>query len=278
MSDYKKKEEFGICPCCGTGHIVKTDTDYVCTNRLYSHNGVKSCNLSIPFYIHGVAVTDNMVRQLVNDGKTEPMVMTDSKVKPFKGRFIAVPGKGLEVEFNRDYLNAYCPVCGGRIVKTKSRYACENMLSKHPTCDFYLPNYYCGRIITPKEAEDFCNGQGDILDDLYDRKKKRHYSAYINRHTDGSLTWDSVVGSCPICGGSVLVSGSAFNCSNNAKSKTCTFHVWRDYEHHRLTLTEIRDLLKDGKTKPFVAYDEKGHKSNCYLMLGQNGEVITKNI
>ena len=25
---------FGLCPVCGHGHIIKTNRDYVCTNRL----------------------------------------------------------------------------------------------------------------------------------------------------------------------------------------------------------------------------------------------------
>lgn len=272
MSNLSNTVDLGICPSCGQGHILKTSTDYVCTNRLFPSNGVKTCRLSIPLHLHGVSITDSIIKQLIESRKTDEMELKDCKGNLFPGRFIIIPGRGLEVEYHKDYVFATCPDCGGKLVKTKSRYACENSLSKHPTCHFFIPNFICQRKITESEVEDFCNGNADILDDFIDRRSGRHFSAFLDKQPNGSVCLNSEVGRCPVCGGSVLVGDKAFNCSNYKQG--CKFHIWRNYEYHRISLAEARDLLRNGRlSTPFSAYDEKGLKTQYSLVISPSGDV-----
>lgn len=289
--------DLGPCPLCGQGRIVKTTGDYVCTNRLYHLHG--TCKLSIPLHFYGIDITEGMVRKLISSGKTELMVMTDGRTKEFLGRFVIDKDKGLEVEYDRDYINARCPHCGGRIVKTRSRYECENALAVHPTCGFFIPNYMKKRNITDKEVEDYLRGMGDILDGFIDDREKgkekkngsddgdkkengrnsgtvmRVFSAFLSENANGTVGLSSDVGTCPLCGGTVFIGDTAFNCSN-FKEKNCGFHIWKSYGRHRLSLREIREILNNGgrQIEPYVAYDDKGRKMLYTLIMDSKGEFI----
>ena len=259
MSNYLSLPDFGTCPLCGHGHILKTNSDYVCSEKIHSVNGLKHCRLSIPFRYHGVNINDALVHQLVEKHTTDELEISDGKGHKFFGRLSIVPGKGLELEYNKDYLDAVCPDCGGRLVKTKSRCVWESSLKAHSICHFFIPNHMCQRRISENEVIDFLNGNADILDNFIDKESGKKFSAYLIRRPTGEVGLCSDVGKCPFCGGTIFVGDKAFNCSNYKRG--CDFHVWKYYEHHRLTLREIRDLLKNKRlSEPFFIYDERGHK------------------
>lgn len=267
---------FGLCPACGHGHIIKTNRDYVCTNRLKPSDSDR-CRFSLPFRSHGVDLTDSMIRQLVTTGRTDDLTLCDQSGFPYQGRFIIEKGTGYAIEFERESINAVCPDCGGEIVKTRFGYECEHSLGVNPTCGFKIPNFICNRFITPQEAEDFCKGQGGILDSFFN-KAGSWFSAYLTRAENGDIALSSVVGKCPVCGGNMLVGPAAFNCSNFKKG--CGFKIWRHYYGHKVTLSEARDLLANGHlTKPFDAYDKFAHIHKLILQIGQHNEIqVTSNI
>lgn len=266
----KTERDFGLCPVCGHGHIIKTNRDYVCTNRL-KRSSDGGCRFSIPFRSRGVDVTDGMVRQLIQTGKTDKLCMCEQKGFPYYGNFIIVKGKGYDVEYEKRYINAVCPDCGGKIVVTRFGYACENNISVQPTCNFIIPNFICNRFIQEKEAEDFCNGKGDILDGLLSKNNK-WFSAYLTRSDTGDVTLTSVVGTCPVCGGELLVGPTAFNCSNFKKG--CDFKIWRHYFGRKVSLQTVKELLSNGQLKaPFHGVDKYGHIHNLTFQFGFNNEV-----
>lgn len=270
------ERDFGLCPVCGHGHIIKTNRDYVCTNRLKpSDSG--SCRFSLPFRSHGVDLTDDIVRQLVKTGRTDKLTLCDQKGFPYQGCFVIEKGKGYVIESERKSINAVCPDCGGKIVMTRFGYACEDSLKVDPTCHFNIPNFICNRFITPQEAEDFCKGTGDILDSFLN-KNSNWFSAYLTRLENGDIALSSVVGKCPVCGGNLLVGATAFNCSNFKNG--CDFKIWRHYYGHKVNLKEVRDLLENGRlTVSFDGYDRFGHVHELILQIGQHNEIqVTSNL
>lgn len=298
MTKILNRSELGDCPLCGHGKIVRTPSDYACTNKLYHLHG--SCKLSIPLHYYGVDITERMVKELITNKETEFMTMTDGRTKEFRGKFMIVPGKGLEIDYDKDYINARCPKCGGRMVKTRSRYECENSLSMHPTCSYFISNFMKKRNITVDEVEDYLNGKGDILDGFISDEKReqkkvkaeehhyggdnkpfngretiRMFSAYLAETDKGIVGIKSDVGKCPFCGGTVFIGDSAFNCSN-FKEKNCGFHLWKSYERHRLSLIEVKNILNNHGilTNPYIAYDDKGRKMLYTLQIDRNGEFI----
>lgn len=265
------ERDFGLCPVCGHGHIIKTKRDYVCTNRLRPSSEHDGCRFSIPFHTHGTEVTDEMIRRLVRTGYTEYMDMCDQNGFPYQGRFIINPGKGYDIEAETRPINAECPVCGGRIIRTRFGYACVNSLPPSPICRFIIPNFICNRYITIEEAEAFCNGNGDILDGFLNKQGK-WFSAFLTRDENGTVGLSSIVGKCPVCGGSLLVGPTAFNCSNYKHG--CDFKIWRHYYGHKVNLNDAKELAAHGRLKlPFDGFDKYGHVHALVLSVGNHNEI-----
>ena len=165
----KIERNFGLCPVCGEGHIIKTNKDYVCTNKLKPSGNGKSCRFSLPLHLHGVEITDSIIHQLIQNGSTEELTLSDQRSFSYRGHLTIVKDKGYSVETKKITLNAVCPDCGGKIVLTRFGYACENSINVNSTCTFHISNFICNRFISPDEAEAFCNGRGDILDGFYNK-------------------------------------------------------------------------------------------------------------
>lgn len=80
----KSDKDFGLCPVCKQGRIIKTNRDYVCTNRLKPVNSDDGCRFSLPLRSHGVDISDSLVRQLITTGRTDYVSMQDLKGFPYK--------------------------------------------------------------------------------------------------------------------------------------------------------------------------------------------------
>ena len=122
----KSEKDFGLCPVCKSGRIIKMNRDYVCTNRLKPVDTNSSCRFSLPLRSHGVDISDVMVRQLIQTGRTNYVSMHDQKGFPYQGCFEIEEGKGYTIRSEKRSINAICPDCGGNIIITRFGYACEN--------------------------------------------------------------------------------------------------------------------------------------------------------
>lgn len=265
------EREFGLCPVCGHGHIIKTNRDYVCTNRLNPTSEHGRCRFSIPFHIYGTDVTDEMIHQLIRTGQTSYINLCDKKGFPYQGRFIINPGEGYTIEAETRPIDAVCPNCGGQIIQTRFGYACVNNITPSPSCNFIVPNFICNRYITVEEAEAFCRNDGDILDGFLNKQGK-WFSAFLTRNEDGMVELSSMVGKCPVCGGSLLVGPTAFNCSNYKHG--CDFKIWRHYYGHKVNLNDAKELLDYGKLQqPFSGFDKLGHVHALILAVGNQNEI-----
>ena len=263
----KIERGLGLCPVCGKGHIIKTNKDYVCTNKLKPSGNGKSCRFSLPLHLHGVEITDSIIHQLIQNGRTEELTLSDQRGFSYRGHLIIVKDKGYSVETKKITLNAMCPDCGGKIVLTRFGYACENSINVNPTCTFHISNFICNRFISPDEAEAFCNGREDILDGFYNKQGK-WFCAYLSRGSHGEVELTSFVGKCPECGGDILVGTTAFNCSNYKHG--CNFKIWKHYYGHKVNLQDAKELLSNGHLqKPFTAFD----KYALNLQLGSHNEI-----
>ncbi|MFY0545308.1 type IA DNA topoisomerase [Brevibacillus sp. H7] len=83
------------------------------------------------------------------------------------------------------------------------------------------------------------------------------------------------IGSCPLCGGSVIKAYKSWECSNK-KAKRCSFTIWPVICGKTLTENQIKTLLTKGQTgmiKGFVS--KQGKKFQAQLTL-ENGRIELK--
>lgn len=90
----KIERGFGLCPVCGEGHIIRTNRDYVCTNKLKPLGNGKFCRFSLPLHLHGIEFTDSMIHHLIQNGKTEELTLSDQRGFSYKGHLTIVKDKG----------------------------------------------------------------------------------------------------------------------------------------------------------------------------------------
>ena len=95
----------------------------------------------------------------------------------------------------------------------------------------------------------------------------------VNVQVDNQSHGREVVGRCPLCGGDVVKTPKGFGCVN-WRSKGCKFTVWQDISGHKMTSTQVKELLAKGKTKLLKFTSRKtGKDFEALLVLKEGGKV-----
>lgn len=264
----------GKCPSCGKGNVIRTKYGYCCDAG--KGKGEGGCGFAIHNQVHGIDMTEELVRKLLEDGRTEEMQMTNVNGQPFCASFIISDGK-LDVQIKAHFLNGKCPICGGQVQKTSKGYACENYLSGSPTCKFHVTGIIHGRKISEKDMEDLLDGHAQVLDGFMTIDGKA-FSSVLTVREDGTVGLEPKITTCPACGGNILVSPVAFNCSNyKTPGVNCKFSIWRNIDGHVVTKDEVRQICEEGQTREVVElFKSNGAVFYKKLGLSRNKDKIIK--
>lgn len=224
--------------------------------------------------VRGVIITDEIIRELEDSGRSRILKFKDGKGKQYLAHFELQDCK-IKVVPEAKYLEHRCPHCGGRIRITGKGYYCENCFGKHPSCKFHCNGILSHRFIQPHEIEAHLDGHPVILDGCYN-SQGRIFSAILMENDLMGFSLTSVVDKCPICGDDVLVSPVAFNCCNHENiGDPYHFSLWRRIKGHEVTLDELHELLTKGHTlNEVVLNDENGTLSKARLCLNKDKNAI----
>ena len=261
-----EKEVIGKCPVCG-GDVMKSSLGFCCSGT--TKEG-RRCQFVIHQKMHGVEMTEEICSQLLSERRTGVMEMRNRKGQPFQAMFIIENGK-VSLELVSHYMEGHCPICGGRVKKTSKGYACENHVGQNPTCDFYMMGIICNRKITDEEAERFLKGEKLTLDG-FSSNDGHLFSSTLQLNGQGSVSLESRITKCPVCGGDIHVGPKAYNCSNYKNpDHPCHFNIWRNISGHVVTADEVRQICENGQTdKVLELFKDDG--TVFYKRLGLNKE------
>lgn len=238
------KRIIGKCPVCGEP-VVETALGYSCTGVTTLG---KRCQFVIYRQIHGAIITPEICEQMLTEGKSGVMQMTNKCGQPFLASLAIVDGK-VEIELESHYLNGRCPLCGGRVKKTAKGYACEHHLEPNGGCTFYVNGILCNRKITDEEVEDFLSGKHLALD-CFSTNEGKVFSSTLVLNSRGSVSLESRITKCPVCGADVHVGQKAYNCINYGNwTHHCGFSIWRNISGHSVTPDEARQICEEGQTR-----------------------------
>jgi len=259
-----EKKVIGKCPVCG-GDVMESPLGFCCNGT--TKEG-RRCQFVIHRKMHGVEMTEEICRQLLSEGRTDVMEMTNKNNQQFMACFIIADGH-VELELVSHYMKGRCPICGGKVKKTSKGYACENHVGPHPTCDFYMMGIICNRKITDEEVERFLLGETLTLDG-FSSNDGHMFSSTLQLNEQGSVSLESKITKCPICGGDIHVGPKAYNCSNYSNSAhPCHFNIWRNISGHVVTADEVRQICEHGQTDEVLElYKDDG--TVFYKRLGLN--------
>ena len=254
-----------ICPICGC-NMSSSKKKVACNN--------KECGFSIYRAIGtDFKLDDANIERILANGHSDWIPFNANGKENFIRFFIS--GNKLMREFKFMFINGTCPVCGGPIMITSKGFTCANSI-KDKGCRFHIPGILSHRKITANEAEDFLTGKTCVLDG-FSNSNERSFSGILRFNKEKGVVYvDSVVASCPICGGKVHVGPSFYACENfKNKVIKCPFKVYREISHHSVTVEELQEICNNGATnEKIMFFKEDGNIFKSKLALAENGNTI----
>ncbi len=279
------------CPACG-GEMTTTPFGYGCENYKKEGDG---CNFAIG-QIAGRSLSLDEVKTLLNDGKTG--LLKDFKSKEGK-KFDAVLKLDKDDEsgfpkivFDFDDKEAYniedfnCPVCNSPMKKTAFGFGCSAYdAENHDSCKFSIGTI-CGKTLSLDQAKKLIKeGRTETIRGFKSKNGKR-FDACLKFSFDEknvptiSFDFDNVEKkvlkdvSCPKCGKDINVTSFGFGCSGYQKDSedSCNFLVGK-IAGRKIKESELKALLKDGKTDLLSGFKSKAGKSFDAVLVLEDGEI-----
>ena len=168
-----------------------------------------------------------------------------------------------------------CPLCQNDIVTKAKSYACSNA-----SCTFKISRRILSGDISPEAVQElltsgktkkpitFKSSQGKIFQSfLILNEAKEVKFEFVNQQEDIS---DEVLGTCPLCQGSITEKVNFYGCSTEG----CSFKVSKYILTRPIHQTEIKDLLASGKTQKLSGFLSKNKKRfSAILKLAKEGKI-----
>lgn len=287
------RRNLGIkCPLCD-GEIVTTPFGYGCTNYKQDKSG---CNFRIG-EIAGVNLSDNQVKSLVENGKTDVIRGFKSKAgKKFDALLNAkiTEDKEFTIEFSFEDTKpepvdgVLCPWCGGGITKGAFGFGCANYSKDNPdSCRFFV-GQIAGKMLTTEQLTSLLNEKRTETIRGFKSKAGKKFDAILTLKPDENgkeqivfdfeQVEDQIVEgvSCPWCGGSIKKTSFGFGCVNYAKDSedSCKFSIGQ-IAGKSLTESNVKQLLTQKKTETIRGFKSKaGKKFDAVLIMkpDENGK------
>lgn len=251
------------CPVCGAD-IAICENKVNCTNEKCGFSFNRKLGASTPLGMEQIA-------KLINEGQLNDIPQTyhgcSNPIRIYRS------GRSVIMEHKYVFLESSCPICGGAVMVTSKGFACYNAVVGS-TCSFRIPGILSHRKLSIPEIEDFLDGNLSILDGFSNEDGKVFSGILRYNKYKGCVFVDSVVSSCPLCGGRVHVGKSFFACENY-KNANCHFKVFREIAHHSVTIEELSQLCSDGFTREKISFfKEDGTTFRSKLALSPIGNAI----
>lgn len=155
-----------------------------------------------------------------------------------------------------------CPICNSPVIRGKKAYGCS---AWKQGCKFVLPAKHWELQITPQLAREVLShkrsltphpivvrGKSIFANLSLDKKGRLHQEA---AEVEKKSTNDTTLGTCPVCGGDVVVGSKAYGCSNWRNG--CKFVIWKTMAQREISEDVARQVLKDGISEPLSGFKSK---------------------
>lgn len=158
---------------------------------------------------------------------------------------------------------ATCPYCGGKIKQSAKYYYCEHY-AKEGGCNFILKKELNGAKITEPMVKDLCNGKTTKQVKMISEKSGKQFMCGLKVNTEAKkieFAFDTETKyTCPNCGKKIVQKTSP----KGVKYYTCEggdLSFMANIAGHKLTASEIKDLLAGKEIGPFDDFVAKSGKN-----------------
>jgi hypothetical protein len=241
------------CPRCGKGKLNHGGIGYVCD---YFKSIDDKCGFVIYSEMFGHAMTDDDVAALCAGEITERYTLTRRDGTEFTAALKYDPvQQAVAPSFEDVYLEHVACRCGGRVKSGAKYFACENSSKEDPSHVFF------NRVIAGVEVDDetavaLLKGQRTgFIDGFVGKDGEFTAKLYMDGY---DVKFDSVVCSCPACGGNVKIGKKTYYCSNfKREGSPCDFHIFKEMSGKSITPSTAATLCKQGETSILEGFKKK---------------------
>ena len=277
------EEVLGVkCPVCGGKIFKNLSRGFFCENNSGKDTG---CNF-FAGNICGKKINEDMLKTILSGKMTDVIVGFKSKEKKEFSAALCWDNENKRISFVRGdekFLNAKCPVCGGKIkVIPGLAYVCENNSTKEEErkCDFFIGKI-CGKLISDKDAEELISkGKTDKISGFTSKEKKKFSAALRLNEDKTGIVFDFPDGNgkdslassktdfiCPKCKSNMFKNKSLLRCG-------CGIEIPLSISDHKMTDDEMRCLIQGNTLNLSGLISSKGKLYNCKLKIDvQKGEL-----
>ena len=163
-------------------------------------------------------------------------------------------------------IDAICPLCGGKIVKSPKAYYCDN---GHKGCKFVIFATICGKTLKDNDIKDICKkgttklikGFTSINQKDENGKPRKFDACLVYSKEERKLKFGHPGGAkqpkerkqtdytCPICGKPIMEFETGYGCSGFKDG--CKFSFFKSFFNVQLSPADINNLLSKGETDVF---------------------------
>jgi transcription initiation factor IIE alpha subunit len=237
----------GKCPSCGKGDIIENDLHYQCN---YFKSQEDKCTLTIWKSFHGIQLTEDIVKQLIENKKTGLIDMVSKENKPFQASIIITESATVDLSFDTVYLeDIECPACNGKIVETSKSYICEDYFEQK--CNVKINKVIAGVELTIDQIRTLLKGENtEFIEGFKGNNSLFNAKLYIDPESY-EVKFDSSVTDCPKCkGGKLKEFEKSYSCSNYKSDQSCEFSVWKYQYGGTVSKKNLIELCSKKETKP----------------------------
>ncbi|MCR5272252.1 MAG: topoisomerase C-terminal repeat-containing protein [Lachnospiraceae bacterium] len=287
------------CPECG-GNILVRGYSYSCENNDPAKEN--PCGFSVSRTIAGKTITEDILKNLITDKKTETLRGFKSKSgKKFDACLVLKKAENQKASVEFDFENVEekivegvtCPDCGGNIVVKSFGYGCSNYdSSKEDSCKFAIGKI-AGKNLSESNVKALLkDGHTATIRDFKGKNGKKFDAVLVlYKDEDGKskikFDFDNVEAKviedvkCPMCGGNIVVTSFGYGCSNynrDDKENSCRFNIGQ-VAGVKLKPAQVKELLQKGVTSTISGFkSKKGDKFDAKLTLDKDEEGNVKGL
>ncbi len=168
-------EVIGKCPNCDAP-LIEGEKGYFCKNFRE-----KKCNFYIPKKLLGRKISREEVLELISNGKTKLLYNFISKNKRKFSAYLELKNGKVEITFPEDKIVnsesiGKCPLCGGKVIETETRFRCEN-----PDCKFSISKNILNHKIEREDVETLLKGKETEYHQFKSKGKKFNAKLSLNK-------------------------------------------------------------------------------------------------
>lgn len=158
-----------------------------------------------------------------------------------------------------------CPICNAPVMKGRTAYGCSDWKQG---CKFVLAAEVWGLTLSPQLAREILTHKRSLTPHPITVKKQKLF-ATLRLDKKGKLHHDiaevekkeaaqDALGTCPTCGGDIVVGAKAYGCSNWRNG--CKFVIWKTIAQREIPTEVAQQLLDAGTTEMLSGFKSKAGK------------------